>query len=181
MCKRFKDYIKNDAIKYDRHNTYLCIRSFLLREQEYSIWKYIKFLRKEEYYEKKKLKLFSFLYCRKKNKLGEKLGIVINKNTVAQGLKIWHYGSIVVNNLAQIGENCTFHGNNCIGNDGKSEKAPVLGNNVDIGYGATIIGDIYIADNITIGAGSIVNKTFDEPGITIAGIPARKISKSNEQ
>ena len=50
-----------------------------------------------------------------------------------------------------------------------------MGKNVDIGVGARILGDIYIADDIVIGANSVVTKTFDEPGITIAGIPAKKI------
>ena len=69
-----------------------------------------------------------------------------------------------------------MHGNNCIGNNGINlNKCPKIGNNVDIGYGATIIGDIEIADNIIIGANSLVNKSFLESNIIIAGIPARKI------
>ena len=50
-----------------------------------------------------------------------------------------------------------------------------------IGVGVVIIGDVEIADNIVIGANAVVNKSFSEPGITIAGVPARKISdKSSE-
>ena len=50
-----------------------------------------------------------------------------------------------------------------------------------IGVGVVIIGDVEIADNIVIGANAVVNKSFLEPGITIAGVPARKISdKSSE-
>ena len=52
---------------------------------------------------------------------------------------------------------------------------PRFGQKRDIGVGARILGDIYIADDIVIGANSVVTKTFDEPGITIAGIPAKKI------
>ena len=46
---------------------------------------------------------------------------------------------------------------------------------MDIGVGAVIIGNIEIADNIIIGANAVVNKSFKEEGITIAGVPARKI------
>ena len=71
-----------------------------------------------------------------------------------------------------------MHGNNCIGNNGKEVKACLtIGNNVDIGYGATIIGDIKIADNIIIGANSLVNKSFLESGVVIAGCPAKVIKK----
>lgn len=45
------------------------------------------------------------------------------------------------------------------------------------GYGSVIIGNVKIADNIRIGANSVVTKTFMEEGITIAGVPAKKIEK----
>ena len=41
-----------------------------------------------------------------------------------------------------------------------------------------IIGNVKIADNIKIAAGAVVVNSFMEPGITIAGIPARKINKN---
>ena len=48
-------------------------------------------------------------------------------------------------------------------NSGKASEsgtAPIIGDNVDIGVGATIIGNITIADNIKIGAGAVVTKSF---------------------
>jgi serine O-acetyltransferase len=54
--------------------------------------------------------------------------------------------------------------------------APQIGNNVYIGPGAKIFGEIVIADNIAIGANSVVNKSFYEKGISIAGVPAKKIN-----
>lgn len=58
----------------------------------------------------------------------------------------------------------------CIGNDGKSNTCPVIGNNVNIGVGAKLIGDIMI------GAGAVVVSSFTESGITIGGVLARQIS-----
>lgn len=55
------------------------------------------------------------------------------------------------------------------------DDAPTIGNNVEIGFGAVIIGKIKIADGIKIGANSVVTKSFLEPNITIAGVPAKKI------
>jgi serine O-acetyltransferase len=92
----------------------------------------------------------------------------------------FYHNNIVINPHAIVGDNCKFHGDNCIGNNGFDEKAPTLGNNVDVGYGACIIGDIEIADNVIIGANSLVNKSFNEPGVIIAGVPAKIIKRSKE-
>ena len=58
--------------------------------------------------------------------------------------------------LPRIGEDCILHGQNCIGNKGDADAsaAPVIGKNVDIGVGASVIGDIFIADDVKIGAGA---------------------------
>ena len=77
--------------------------------------------------------------------------------------------------LLAIGQGCCLHGNNCIGNDGKSGGAPVIGKNVDIGFGAVIIGDIQIADNCKIGAGAVVVHSCLEEGSTLVGVPARRV------
>lgn len=50
-----------------------------------------------------------------------------------------------------------------------------MGNNVYIGPGAKLFGRIEIADGIAIGANAVVNKSFLENNISIAGIPAKKI------
>lgn len=50
-----------------------------------------------------------------------------------------------------------------------------------IGPGAKIFGDIFIADNIAIGANAVVNKSFYESNITIAGVPAKKISNKGSK
>ena len=75
------------------------------------------------------------------------------------------------------GENCRIHTCVNIGTQaGNSERVPVIGNNVYMGPGVKIFGDIVIADNIAIGANAVVNKSFSETGISIAGIPGKKIS-----
>ena len=45
-----------------------------------------------------------------------------------------------------------------------------------LGIGCTLLGGITIADGVTVGAGAVVTKSFLEPGITVAGVPAKKIS-----
>lgn len=64
---------------------------------------------------------------------------------------------------------------------GYEDVAPKIGDNVYIGPGAKIFGQIAIADGIAIGANSVVNKSFLEPAISIAGVPAKKISERGSE
>lgn len=152
-----------------------------VNDSETLINRYLKYLRKQEYYintcgSNKFKKFLALYYERKKHKLGNMLGFYIGPNCCEKGLTLFHHGTVIVNPNAQINENCKFHGNNCVGNNGKSDVCPVIGRNVDVGFGAIIIGDVIIADDIKIGANAVVNKSFTEPGITIAGVPAKKVS-----
>lgn len=143
---------------------------------DYLIWRFVKALRHAEYHFNTGHTVRYYLWERRKNRLGAKLGISIWCNTIDAGLRIWHYGSVIVNGSCKIGKNCQLHGENCIGNRGKEDAAvPVIGDNVDIGVGAKIIGDIYIASGCTIGANAVVTKSCHEEGAVLVGIPARVI------
>lgn len=152
----------------------------LTREHDSVLVKYQKLLRLDEYYSNTATgikKLLQLWYRWRKNCLAERLGITISKNVFDEGLIIWHYGYIVVNGMARVGKNCVLHGNNCIGNDGIHPEAPIIGDNVDIGAGAMVIGNIRIADNVKIGAGAVVVHSVEEPGVTVVGVPARIVRK----
>ena len=89
-----------------------------------------------------------------------------------------HFGSVIVNPKARIGKNCKIHGNCCIGSDGGyPDASPVIGDNVDIGQGAQILGGIKVADDVRIGAGAVVVKDILTKGVTVVGIPARIITR----
>lgn len=164
----------NPVIAYEK-NLYFSgkmnyLISMVTHEDNYLIWKYLYFLRREEAASNK---LTQYYWRRRKNDLGAKLGIIIYAGTCGKGLRIWHYGSTIISGDAKIGENCTFHGQACIGNDGSGTAAPIIGNNVDIGVGATILGDIVIADDVRIGAGAVVTKSCFVQGATLVGVPAK--------
>jgi Serine acetyltransferase len=141
----------------------------------------IKFLRKEEYYKSiKPNKLLRYWYFRKKNILGAKLGFFIPAGCFDLGLMISHYGSVIVNPNSRIGRNCVIHGNCCIGNKGgENQDSPIIGDNVDIGQNAQILGGITIANGVKIGAGAIVTKSVTEEGVTVVGIPAKIVNKNS--
>lgn len=104
-------------------------------------------------------------------------GFEIPINVFGKGLSIAHKGTIVINGSTRIGENCRLHVCVNIGTiPGCSGVAPVLGDNVYIAPGVKIYGKVQIASGIMIGANSVVNKSFTEENITIAGSPAKKIS-----
>ena len=148
---------------------------WLIRPEGYYIRRYLMFLRREEKYTfDSPSKVLAYWYKARKNRLGSRLGFIISAGCFGEGLRIDHYGSIIVNPKARIGKNCLIHGNCCIGNKGgDSQDSPVIGNNVNIGQNAQILGGIKIADNVTIGAGAVVVSDILRPGVTVIGVPAR--------
>lgn len=155
------------------------ILEWWIRPEKYYIKRYIRFLRKEEKYTfQKRNKLLCFWYRGRKNRLGSRLGFIISAGSFGENLHLEHFGSVIVNPKARIGSNCTIHGNCCIGsNGGYPDDSPLIGNNVDIGQNAQILGGIRVANNVRIGAGAVVVKDVLIPGVTVVGVPAKEISK----
>lgn len=116
-------------------------------------------------------------YFRMRNIYSEKSGVEIaNHSILGRRLNIWHGGVVI---SGRLGDDCVIHGNNVIGNKGNGETGiPVLGNGVDMGAGAVVIGDIKIADRCRIGANAVVNRSFEESDCLIVGIPARVKGKN---
>ncbi len=145
------------------------------------IWKFQRLLRQAEYYSNCRNSLLHKLYLKyilfRFHRMSIRLGFSIPINVFGPGLCIAHRGTIVVNKGARVGENCRIHACTNIGS-GRDNifLAPKIGNGVYIGPGAKIFGSVEIADNIAIGANSVVNRSFYERGISIAGVPAKKIS-----
>lgn len=157
------------------------------KDDMYMVKKYLLYLRLCEY-TKTKIEMgisgkciYSVAYIllkRKLNNMAIKLGIHIPEFTCEKGLTIFHSGGgIVIHPDARIGKGCQFHGNNCIGNNGRREKCPIVGNNVEMGVGAKIIGDVLIADSVVVGAGAVVVHSIKKKGAVVVGIPAKEPSR----
>ena len=151
------------------------------------VWKFQIILRKAEYYDnlykkrKKQYTLHRAWYKFLFHKHSVKLGFSIPLHVFGPGLSIAHYGTIVVNSAARVGKNCRLQEGVNIGATNGSISAPVIGDNVFIGTGAKIIGDISIADDVAIGANAVVVKSITEPGVTYGGVPAKKISSNSSR
>ncbi len=177
-----ENYIEQDRLmnneddKVRRRGIFLRVKQLLTPNL---VLKYLLFLRKSEYYINRNQAKHSIwnevcaLYWRYKlRNLGIKLGYSIPINVVGAGLSLPHYGTIVVSANARIGNNCRLHVGVNIGASGGNPKAPQIGNNVYIGPGAILFGDIKISDNVTIGANATVNRSCERENVVLAGSPA---------
>lgn len=174
--KELKQVLREEFNFYFKKRVYIIEK--ITMSPFYMTWKYQKNLRKEEYYFNRKFKIRFLLTRRKKNKIGNKLGFYISKNVIDSGLKIYHTGNIVINEHSVIGKNLKLHGDNCIGNDGKNiGVAPIIGDNVELGFGASIVGNVKIVDNVIIGAGAVVVTSCLESNVTLVGVPAKILRK----
>jgi serine O-acetyltransferase len=92
--------------------------------------------------------------------------------SIGPGLRIYHFGNIVIHNQAVIGRNCTLRHGVTIGNREPDGPTPVIEDSVDFGAYAQVLGDIRIGSGAKIGAMTVV--LCDVPaGATAVGIPAR--------
>lgn len=91
---------------------------------------------------------------------------------IGKGLRIHHFGGIIIHPTTVIGDYCTIYHNVTIGDKGGSGSAAHVGSNVLFGVGAKIIGEIEIGDNCIIGANSVVVSSVP-PDKTVIGNPAK--------
>jgi serine O-acetyltransferase len=91
-----------------------------------------------------------------------------------------HFGGIVVNPKAVVGANCYLSHNVLIGkvHAGKRKGIPEIRDNVFIGTGASIIGNVHVGDHAAIAINSVV--IDDVPaGVLVAGAPARVVAEKS--
>lgn len=101
-------------------------------------------------------------------------GIFIGpKARIGKRLVIEHFGNIIIHGESQLGDDCVIRQGVTIGNKSVEAplEAPILGNRVQIGAGAKLLGAIRIGDDVLIGANAVV--ICDVPNDHIAvGVPA---------
>ncbi len=110
----------------------------------------------------------------------KKTGIEIHPGAqIGRRLFIDHGMGVVIGETAVVGDDVTIYHQVTLGGTGKPDvkRHPTVGNNVMIGAGAKVLGNITIGDNVKIGAGALILKNI-EPNVTAVGVPnSRIISK----
>lgn len=87
-------------------------------------------------------------------------GIELPRRTsVGKAVTLAHQGGIVIHQHAVIGDRCLIHQNVTIGNAGRGvtrDQGPVIGNDVELGVGAVVLGHVKVGDGARIGANVVV-------------------------
>lgn len=107
-------------------------------------------------------------------------GIQIPESTqIGPGLRILHFGAIVINPAAKIGKNFNISQGCLIGNaSGKKAGIPTIGDNVCMNANSIIIGNCKIGNNVLIAPGAFIN--FDVPDNSIViGNPGKIIKRED--
>ena len=117
--------------------------------------------------------LYRFLFRHVRNVYGIELPYSCK---VGRRLIIEHQHGIVIHGEAIIGDDCIIRQGVTIGNRrvDQPRDAPVLGDRVDVGAGAKILGGIHIGNDARIGANAVVLQNVPD-GTTVGGIPAHPI------
>ena len=164
-------YRITESIKFNKLLQFI----FLGGEYKYNFWlrtcqyTYSNLILKYTIYPISRLVLYHFMY---------KFGIRIHPlMKIGSGLYIGHFGGINVSVHSVIGKNLNISPQVTIGvaNRGKNKGFPIIGNDVYIGPGARIIGNVKIGNNVAVGANCVVTKDVPDNSVVV-GIPGKVIS-----
>lgn len=174
-----RDYLRKDQINYNTS-----FRAWLMSYPSYYMGQYFKCLRVLEYLKNlenplialiaKPLKpLFIVMLRRYSYKLG---GFQIGLNTCGPGIKVYHYGFIIINGKAKIGKNFSVQPGCVVGRTKTGE--PIIGDNVYMAPNSTVMGNVTIGNNVTIAQNSSVVKDVPSNCI-VGGVPAKILKYKN--
>lgn len=93
---------------------------------------------------------------------------------VGPGLRLYHGQGLVVHECVEIGAGVSLRHCTTIGVKVENGQVPKIGDGVDIGSNAVILGAITLGDGCVIGAGCVVTKSV-APNAVMVGNPARAL------
>lgn len=104
-------------------------------------------------------------------------GIGLPKSaSIGGGLRIWHFGSVFVHPAVVMGRQCTLRQGVTLGDRGDGGGAPRIGDQVEFGSGAHVIGPVQVGCRVKVGALAVVVKDVPDD-CTVVGNPARVVRK----
>jgi serine O-acetyltransferase len=176
-------YIQSDYNKYRKYGANFFVILFFTQ----GFWASVQYRVAHYCYNKVTLQPFRFVF-KSILFLWQKLielttGISIPASTkIGHSFYIGHFGGIIFNKDAILGDNCNVAQNVTIGVSGLGESrgVPIIGNNVYIAANSVIAGKIVIEDDVLIGACSLVTSDV-KAGAIVVGVPAVEVSQSGSK
>ncbi|MCX8007810.1 MAG: serine O-acetyltransferase [Coriobacteriia bacterium] len=126
---------------------------------------------------------FVWLARRISQAVRHRTGIEIHPGaTIGDGLFIDHGMGVVIGETTIIGNDVTMYQGVTLGGTGKEhgKRHPTIGDNVVIGVGATVLGNITVGSHSKIGAGAVVIQDVP-PNCTVVGVPGRIVVREGER
>lgn len=170
-----RDWLDFELKRYPNYGRYR-IYNILLMSENAVLRRHQILLRKTEYHINSGHRFLSRIYRMRLELFQMKWRIHIPPNVFGRGLRVMHVGEMHINGRARAGENCTVHAHTSLAAAGFNDGVPTIGNGVVLFMGAIVAGDIHIADNVVIGANSVVSRSVEEENVTVAGNPAKIVS-----
>lgn len=100
---------------------------------------------------------------------------------VGPGLRLFHPTGVVIGPGVTVGPGCSIQSGVVVGGTGGPVRgangAPVVGRDVHLGSGAKVVGQVTIADGVSVGANAVVIRSVAEPGALVVGVPAHVVSR----
>lgn len=181
--KDLKQYLEQDFKRFK--DSPVTIKDFILGNECWYIYHFIKQLRMTEYYINihrggvgKLLMLFHLFGLKYFSK---KMNLTIYPNTVGPGLQLFHFGDFThIAKGCKIGKNCTILPGVVFGKKDGTDIETTVGDNCFFGLGVKILGTVHIGNNVTIGANAVVTKDIPD-NVIAGGVPARIIKIKDEK
>lgn len=98
------------------------------------------------------------------------MGFQIGINTCGLGIKIYHFGHIIVNGNAKIGKGVTIYPGVTIGQT--AIGCPTIGDNVFLGLGCKVLGKVKVGNNVIVAPNAVVVKDVPD-NCVVGGVPAK--------
>ena len=154
--------IESDYERYgiNKISLWILIKMFLLMPNPGL--KFMTIFRLTQYFRRRNRPLFYFFFLWLR-RLKIKYGFDISYRTqIGKGFYIGHFGGVVIHGDTVIGDNCNISQGITFGvsNAGTNIGVPKIGNNVFVGPGACVFGNITIGNNVTIGANAVVTENI---------------------
>lgn len=101
---------------------------------------------------------------------------------IGPGFRVYHPNGLVISPKSKLGKNACVHSDVVFGKsmgDWRVE-APVIGDDVTLGTGVKLLGEITLGSRVMVGANSVVLKDLPDDCIA-AGIPAKVLKRTSEE